>query len=427
MKQQVLICMHSFSMTKSFCVNPSVVELILNFGFYFTFFSLYRPTEPDEMNPSEENPQYKEVSVSKCCSSTAMESLSGNVRTAEESFGLKSTSAIAVPAAKRRKTVSAAKRKAQAAKKSAKRPPGPILSLDIRRTYPKLLLNAFNSCDLKRLEDVIDKYGTEDIVALHRYEGISNPYGRNFTRLKGREVFLSLWQSLFKSAPDFLFLPLETRAFYDLEYRVVVACQFTWSGTRVLDVKYAGISNESILKEKLAHPTRYLTDEGQLLEQLRVEKGESIRSTSTAAASSATDDTQPATVINESSSGENIILSSSAVVAEETSVDDSRMLFAPGELVIEASVEDKNPVSFFVADMPRAQKLEMSCRGTFIVYLNEYDKIYKIEFVYIAMHEAEATGCVAMTLPAESSDPVSLESVNISLTASSASNPHIPS
>lgn len=61
-----------------------------------------------------------------------------------------------------------------------------------------------------------------------------------------------------------------------------------------------------------------------------------------------------------------------------------------------------------------AQKLKMSCKGTFIVYLNEENMIHKFEFVYIAVHEAEALGRVGVadfpsvangTSPLTSADP----------------------
>lgn len=288
-----------------------------------------------------------------------------------------------MPVSKRKKTLTAVKRKAVAAKKSAKKPPGPILPLDVRRTYPRLLLNAFNSCDIRKLDEVLDKHGVEDLIAVHRYEGIKNPYGRNLTRLKGRQVVTGLWQTLFKSAPDFLFIPLETRAFYDPEYRVVIACQFTWSGTRVMDVRVASSTNESVLKEKLANSTRYLTDEQKILDEL-IEQQQQQSYHSRAQ--------------HQSTSGlcESLVpytLSSNAiasVVTNQTQTTSTRSLFYdPGELIIEASPEQRQPASFMVASSPMAQKLEMRCKGTLIVYLNEENRIFKYEFVYIAMHEAE--------------------------------------
>lgn len=298
--------------------------------------------------------------------------LSGRVRSAEQSFGEAQYTMQSVPA-KRKKTVSAAKKKALAAKKNAAKLPGPILPLDIRRTYAKLLLNAFNSCDIRRLEEVLDKYCVPDILAHHRYEGIKNPYGRNFTKLKGRDVILGLWKTLFKSAPDFLFVPLETRAFYDLEYRVVVACQFTWSGTRVMDIKYAGLSNDSVLRDKLAHPNRYPTDEQLILQESVAEReGHQPGMSTTASATSQTTSTA----------------SSSATV--DTESNERSYFDGPGDLIIESA---ETP-SFSLSEAPMAQKLKMSCKGTFIVYLNEENMIHKFEFVYIAVHEAESLGRV---------------------------------
>lgn len=319
--------------------------------------------------------------------------LSGRVRSAEQSFGEAQYAMQSVPP-KKKKTVSAAKKKALAAKKNAAKLPGPILPLDIRRTYAKLLLNAFNSCDIKRLEEVLDKYCVPDILAHHRYEGIKNPYGRNFTKLKGREVILGLWKTLFKSAPDFLFVPLETRAFYDLEYRVVVACQFTWSGTRVMDIKYAGLSNESVLRDKLAHPNRYPTDEQLILNESIAEKEAHQNATMSATADTASQTAAATTVDTEST--------------------EKSFFHGQGELVLESSEDSETPL-FSLSEAPMAQKLKMSCKGTFIVYLNEENMIHKFEFVYIAVHEAEALGRVGVaafppvadgTTPLTSADPM---------------------
>lgn len=297
-----------------------------------------------------------------------MFSLAGRVRTAEESFGEATSSTVTrnPPVLKKKKTLAALKRKAAAAKRNKKPLPGPILLLDVRRTYPRILIDAFNSCDVRRLEEVLDKYCVDDIIAVHRYSGLKNPYGKNLTRLKGRHLISGLWQQLFKSSPDFLFVPLETRAFYDSDYRVVVACQYTFSGTRMRDVRYAGISNEPVLEEKLSNSGRYSTDEQQLLNEI---------------VNQCTQKYSPCTVLSNAFPG-----------ADSMAASTTRSLFAPGDLIIEASPDDQSPASFCVGSNPLTEKLSLNYKGTLIIYLNDSNRIYKYEFVYIAMHEVGLKG-----------------------------------
>lgn len=326
------------------------------------------------------------------------------------------------PTKKKKMTAAATKKKAAAAAAAAasvstanlgsaggalsdegpkKVPPGPILPLDVRRTYPKMLLNTFNSCDLNRLTDVINRHTVEDFIALHRYEGIQNPYGRNLTKLKGRTVVLNLWQSLFKSAPDFFFNPLETRAFYDPEYRVVVACKFTWSGTRVMDIKYAENVNELVLKKKLANPSQFTTDEDQLLLQLKEEREK--RTPNATNGSSNNNSTGNA-------SRDAVHRNDPAAASSHVSASEAHgLFFGPGDLIIEATDTVKQPASFFLDEAPLARRMEMRCKGTFILYLNDDNLIYKYEFVYISMDELEqnAAAATSTTPDAAAARPIS--------------------
>lgn len=124
-------------------------------------------------------------------------------------------------------------------------PPPPIPRSDIRYTYTRLLLSAFNSCDPVKLQDVLSTYTTEDVVSIHRSEGDhSNPLTSSFSRLDGRQTTIEMWIGLFKSAPDFFFQIRDTRIFHSPEWNVIVVSKFDWVGTRVSDVSLAKSSEE---------------------------------------------------------------------------------------------------------------------------------------------------------------------------------------
>lgn len=250
----------------------------------------------------------------------------------------------------------------------------PIAANDTRRTLAKMMLNTFNSCDVQKLRDVLATRCIEEMIAVHRYEGIQNPYGRPVTKLKGQSQILDMWQSLFKSAPDFFFNSLETRAFYDPEYRVVVACKFTWGGTRILDIKVAEQMNEEVLRQKLAHAADYPTDQQQLMEVMLKER-EALRATSSAA----------------------VVEDINTTALNSSIQTETKSLFqGAGEF----SIPEGASAKFYVDQTPLAKKMEMRCKGTFIVYLNEANLISKIEFVYISMAEAESNSHASATVDA---------------------------
>lgn len=125
---------------------------------------------------------------------------------------------------------------------------------DNRRVFSQLLLNAFNSCDINKLQNTFNKHCTPDLYASYKYEGISNPYAPNFTEMKTIENHIEMWSALIKSAPDFLFLGEFIEAYQmpnSKDKRCVVRSKFTFSGTRILDVKIANQVNEEIIKNKL--------------------------------------------------------------------------------------------------------------------------------------------------------------------------------
>lgn len=125
---------------------------------------------------------------------------------------------------------------------------------DARRTYSQLLLNAFNSCDLDKLKHVFETYCRPDLHAVNLYEGGKNPTGANSTELKTVPILLPYWQTLFHSAPDFMFESQFVTAYTDtISHTSVVRSRFRMTGTRVLDVKLAQKANADVIKKKLKH------------------------------------------------------------------------------------------------------------------------------------------------------------------------------
>ena len=149
-------------------------------------------------------------------------------------------------------------KKSSTGKQSTKRKQAPVQSrieiTDNRRVFSQLLLNAFNSCDINKLQNTFNKHCTPDLYASYKYEGISNPYAPNFTEMKTIENHIEMWSALIKSAPDFLFKGEFIEAYQmpnSKDKRCVVRSKFTFSGTRILDVKIANQVNEEIIKQKL--------------------------------------------------------------------------------------------------------------------------------------------------------------------------------
>lgn len=165
-------------------------------------------------------------------------------------------------------------------------PPPPIPRSDIRYTYTRLLLSAFNSCDPVQLQDVLSTYTTEDVVSIHRSEGDhSNPLTSSYCRLDGRQTTIQMWIGLFKSAPDFFFQIRDTRIFHSPDWNVIVASKFDWVGTRVSDVSLAKSEGEGARALPSAddanapiHAQRKVVVEPvfQGKEQLSLEQGESL-------------------------------------------------------------------------------------------------------------------------------------------------------
>eukprot|EP01032_Pedospumella_encystans_P017591 gene17591-20037_t len=137
---------------------------------------------------------------------------------------------------------------------------------DARRTYSQLLLNAFNSCDIDKLKNVYAMYCRPDLHAVNLYEGKKNPTGANSTELKTVPILLSYWQTLFHSAPDFMFESQFVTAYTDTISNIsVVKSKFRMTGTRIMDVKIAQKTNADVIKKKLKHKEQYSTSENELM------------------------------------------------------------------------------------------------------------------------------------------------------------------
>lgn len=235
-----------------------------------------------------------------------------------------------------------------------RQPPPPIPRSDVRYTYPRVLLNAFNSCDAVKLREVLSNYTSDDVACIHRYEGGNNPYGRDYTRLDGRQTVAQMWIGLFKSAPDFFFDILDTRAFHSPDWNVVIAARYNWVGTRVSDISLTrAADHERAAQLRLFSSKEHLTENESLRQQLEEEKEKALQHTTTHKA----DD------------------SDSKGSAERKKVVEP--LFQGKELIL-LKGED-----FLLESKPCARR-EMRFTGRLLLHLDADNKINKIEFVYCA-------------------------------------------
>lgn len=125
---------------------------------------------------------------------------------------------------------------------------------DVRRTYSQLMLNAFNSCDARKLYKAFATYCTPDFYSELKYDGVNNPFASKVIATKGLEQHVILWTALSKSVPDFLFEGEFEEAYISkvsADKRCVVRSKITMNGTRVLDLKFARRVNAQVIKRKL--------------------------------------------------------------------------------------------------------------------------------------------------------------------------------
>lgn len=153
-----------------------------------------------------------------------------------------------VPQGDSRKALEKKKRKLPRAAVALPRQP----VTDGRRTYAQLLLNAFNSCDISKVRNVLEQYCVPELYSVCLYDGTKNPYAAESTEVRTIEGHITMWSALFTSAPDFLFEGEFQEAYFDPNTKLcVVRSKFVFHGTRVMDVKIAEVVNDKVIKEKL--------------------------------------------------------------------------------------------------------------------------------------------------------------------------------
>jgi len=234
--------------------------------------------------------------------------------------------------------------------------PPPIAANDIRRNLCKIIMNAFHSCDVKKLRDVLEQYGsgTDEIVEIHRYEGIQNPHGKNYSRYEGLENILQLWMALFKSAPDFCFELFNHKSSYDPDWMVIVSCEYTMVGTRIMDVRISlpnnamppCDANSGNYGNNISHPEREETDSPNSADTIEESLFSSV--------------TRNELVVSNNKN--------CAVIQDVSAAQNARI--------------------FLDTTTTLKQPCQLRYRGKFQLFLNGFQKIYKIEFVYTAIEEA---------------------------------------
>jgi hypothetical protein len=228
--------------------------------------------------------------------------------------------------------------------------PPPIPPNDPRRNLCKIVMNAFHSCDIKKLKDTLEQYCSvpNDIVEVHRYEGMLNPHGRDYSRMEGMESILQLWTALFKSAPDFCFELFNHQTYYDPDWKVVVTCDFHMCGTRIIDVKVSQPVNE---------------------------EEQDICGSATTSSGSDSGIVPPST-------------SSSMKTKEESLFEGKGLVISSASTAVsDAGNQDQSTKIYVDTVKTLKQPCKLSYKGKFTVFLNEAQKINKIDFVYTEMEE----------------------------------------
>lgn len=107
---------------------------------------------------------------------------------------------------------------------------------DPRVHYPRQLIKAFNSCDPDALLETLNRLCEPGVLGIYRYDGIQNPHGSNYRECDGIEANYTLWSTLFRSAPDFIFRLLDLN--FSVDDHCIVSCAFDMHGTRIRDIKH---------------------------------------------------------------------------------------------------------------------------------------------------------------------------------------------
>lgn len=258
--------------------------------------------------------------------------------------------------------------------------PPPIPANDARRNFCKIVMNAFHSCDIKKLREVLEQHGcaNDEIIELHRYEGIQNPHGRNYTRIEGLENILQLWMALFKSAPDFCFDLFNHKTTFDPDWKVIVSCQFTMVGTRIMDVKISQPVATNGTSADDSSCTSTSTDSHCSTHDISSHNNHynnSSNSNSSIVTSSTTTSTMK--IAEESYfTGKSLVVSntSAAMSTSNTSVTSTGNQQPSAKIYLDTTTTLKQPC-------------QLRYKGKFSVFLDEFQKISKLEFVYTAMEE----------------------------------------
>jgi hypothetical protein len=284
-------------------------------------------------------------------------------------------------------------------------PPPPLSKKDVRKVYSSMLLNTFNSCDTKKLHTILTKYATEDVVEIHRYDGVKNPFGRNFAKISGRTAVIQMWETLFRSAPDFFYTILDSDVYHaeagDGQWKVTVSSAFKFKGTRIADIHVAKLVNSKVLEKKLGEPEQFVTDEEQLLKQQQENEEREqdlLLQISAAKSDRSIDSSKKAEKFPSPDAPPDPTSDPSATITAgppPIPVFSSKKEKNPPEVVHESlfggeknhSIEASNGDTFYLDAAPLAEKLDMRIAGNMYLTLNKENKIEKIEFVFKQVDE----------------------------------------
>eukprot|EP01031_Cornospumella_fuschlensis_P039534 gene39534-48132_t len=212
---------------------------------------------------------------------------------------------------------------------------------DIRRSYPLIFKDAFNACDGDAFESLLTKHCVENCGAFYRYVGANNPYG-DFENMEivGIPAIATYWGAIFSAIPDSLFDIVETKFRLLPSKQTCIVCKFLYSGTKVYKLATDDTKTSVVYVQK----TGGSVDGGDMSVDCASVDGGANDTMSVASASSAR------------SNGE-----SSKVVISTGQQQDERP-FREG------------------AYMAKPQKVALI--GTFTLYTNSDNKIYRFEFIF---------------------------------------------
>lgn len=105
---------------------------------------------------------------------------------------------------------------------------------DIRRRYPGLFRDAFNSCDKAVFHKMLLTHCLTGCSASYKYVGTANPFSNSdHTEVIGLEAVSTFWEAVFVAIPDSLFDIVETKFRLLPNKQTSIVCKFLYSGTKV--------------------------------------------------------------------------------------------------------------------------------------------------------------------------------------------------